>query len=744
MTRLVRFLLISLLAFGAVGSAKACWPDWYTPGGYYMYRVYEAAPEDFGVGGEYRADTYNCRAWQALTSKDIPLRDIYEVVYKMSLEEFELMYDHRKEHYDNAFAEWITKRDTEAMEFLLLAKTNEYIRLKRNSRWYYPSMKIGARMSLEEVAEKALTTQSKRLRDRYLLQGVRALFTLARYQECIDLWENEVVKLPEGNLMRQLILSYIAGAEFHVGNTRQAIALFAEIGDVSSMLYCMGREGEQISNIDALFLVCEHNSRSAYIPRALQEYVRMLEPSGNYFSQFYDEPAGDNEDLDKLYSLSLNMAKKGPSSTQAMWYYTAAFLSDLKGDPKTASKLLTQTTRIESSSYMKESIMVLRMYLDSKLSTYDAAYEKRLFEQLKWLDDKLVHNLTDEVREATSHGYKLPLCESYYYWNDMMRRILLAEVCPRMLAAGHTTRALQLANMASNRMLGVVDQQSSYYYDKADERYKPTTISMEEYRYSAKHYNDYDYRSHFFEMIDSIGLDAAIAYVGNVHAPKSAFDKFLNARGYINDDYLYDILGTQCLRHMRYREAVEYLGKVSKQYQYHHNVYTNYDPFVLDPYLHFSGRPSYYDDDDFRYRFAREMHSLEQDISTMQDSNRKAQMMVRYAIGIKNSFERCWALTQYYAGSSYYGQVCEKRDWTEEPPALAARERTHQVIELACSIATDEAAADIHYQLCNFKTIALQYPDTRKGRLVRGECDNLYDYHAHKVQYVPYYRVYGW
>ena len=733
MTKSLRFLLVSLLAFGAASSAKACWPEWYTPGGYYMYRVYGTAPDDFGVGGDYRGDTDNCRAWQAMTSKDISLHDIYEIVYEMSLEEFEQMYDHREAHYDNAFAEWITKRDAEVLEFLLLAKTNEYIRLKRNSRWYYPSMKIGARMSLEEVAEKALATQSVRLRDRYLLQGVRALFTLGRYQECIDLWESEVSHLSADNLMRQLILSYIAGAEFHMGHAERAIVLFAEIGDVNSMLYCMGRASEPISKVDALMLVCEHNPHSAYIPQALQECVRRVEPDGGYYDQFYEEKAVENVELDKLYSLSLRMVERCPASAKVMWYYTAAFLSDLKGDPKSAYKLLAQTTRIESSNHMKESIMVLRMYLDSKLSAYDAVYEKRLFDQLKWLDEKIVNNLTHEVRESTSRGYKLPLCESYYYWNDMMRRILLAEVCPRMLAAGHTTRALQLANMASNRMLGIVDQQSSYYYDKADGEYKQTTLSMEEYRYSEKHYNDYDYRSHFFEMIDSIGLDAAIAYVDNVHAPKGAFDKFLHARSYTNDDYLYDILGTQCLRNMRYKEATEYLGKVSKRYQYHLNVYMNYDPFVLDSPPYFPGSSPRYDDDDFRYKFAREMYSLEQHISTMKDPNRKAQMMVRYATGVKNSFERCWGLTQYYAGSSYYGQVCEKRDWTEEPLAIAAKDRAGEMIGQACQMVTDdEVGAEIQYTLCNFKTVALLYPDTQKGRLVRGECDNLYDHHADK------------
>ncbi|MBO7318319.1 MAG: hypothetical protein J6U43_06340 [Bacteroidales bacterium] len=46
-------------------------------------------------------------------------------------------------------------------------------------------MKIGARMTLDEVAEQALSTKNTRLRDRYLLQAVRALFTLGKYKECM-------------------------------------------------------------------------------------------------------------------------------------------------------------------------------------------------------------------------------------------------------------------------------------------------------------------------------------------------------------------------------------------------------------------------------------------------------------------------------------------------------------------------------------------------------------------------------
>ena len=58
-----------------------------------------------------------------------------------------------------------------------------------------------------------------------------------------------------------------------------------------------------------------------------------------------------------------------------------------------------------------------------------------------------------------------------------------------------------------------------------------------------------------------------------VRKPVSELDRYLNTRGYIGSDYLNDIVGTQCLRNMRYKEAVEYLGAVSKAYQKHLNVY---------------------------------------------------------------------------------------------------------------------------------------------------------------------------
>lgn len=722
----IRFFLVSLLTVFAVSEIQACWEPGYSPSAYYMYRVYDGK-SDSENDEYYISSRRNCEEWQNYTSKEIIIEDIYDVVYEMSLDEFEKVYNNPKATYKNRFLEWMTKVDTDILDFFLLAKTNEYVRFQHNSRWYYPSMKIGARMTLEDIAETALASKNERLRDRYLLQAVRALFSLARYKECVELWENEVVKLPQNNIMRRMIAPYVAGAKSRVGRAEEAYVYFAQIGDVESMYYCAGMVGEKLSPIDMLELVCQYAPNSNYIAEALQAFVRSLEPDGSYCVWSNEETYKDTTESEKLYSLCLKMGRNRKCDNPAMWYYTAAFLADLKNEPSQASYLLRLAENSRSSDYINESIKVLRIYLDAKLSTYNSAYENKLFGQLKWLDNKIANNIDEDVRRETSHeSWKMKWGMSYYYWNDMMRRILLAEVCPRVLKAGKTTRALQLANMADNRLLNLVGSQECWVTDPDSENHwegKYVELSMHDYRYLGED-NFIDYSNHFFEMIDSIGVNNAIQYVQRVKHPQTEFDRFLNARGYTGSDYLNDIVGTQCLRNMRYADAVRYLGAVSIAYKKYLNTYMNYDPFSAKSTAIKNAQ-------DFKYNFAREMRSLEKDMEQVTEPNRKAMLMVRYAVGIKNSFGRCWGLTQYYLGDTYAGQVCEKRDWQHDEYTQAAVKKADKMIYSALEMVTDaEMAAEIHYAFCNFKTVADNFPDTKKGVLVKGACDNLHDHHA--------------
>ena len=83
-------LAVSLLAalWPAI-PVLGCWGPWYLPKGYYMYRVVDNAEEDGAVFSQFNLNAEsNCREWQHRTSQSIPLTDIYQAVYKMSLEEF--------------------------------------------------------------------------------------------------------------------------------------------------------------------------------------------------------------------------------------------------------------------------------------------------------------------------------------------------------------------------------------------------------------------------------------------------------------------------------------------------------------------------------------------------------------------------------------------------------------------------------------------------------------------------------
>lgn len=730
----LRFTLtVSLLALLLSGpGARACWDPWYRPGAYYMYRVVDSAAEPGTVFSSSNVHAEeNCRAWQRRCSPDIPLADIYAVVYEMSLEDFE---EFRKNRWtyagNNAFLRWLAHRALEEMDFLLFAKITENVRGQQNSRWYYPTMRTGARMTLEEIAERALAYNGP-LRDRYLLQAVRALFSLRRYAECITLWEDEVCLLPTENVMRQMILPYIAGAEHWTGDEDKAVAYYYEAGDIPAMLACYHDE-QPLSTVETIERIYRLDPDSRFLPKILQEFIRQAEPTGEFGWEI--TPALTDEHR-KLRRLAVRIAQEGKVADPAMWYYTAAFLEDLDGHTQRASQWLARAERAKGSTLIRESVQVMRIYLDAKRIPYNQAYEARLLEQLQWLDRQIADRLTPEVRERTARLCGLSSNGSYYYWNDMLRRIVLAEVCPRMIAVGKPLRALQLANMADNRLLQLVDRHTYIRtveaVGKTDHRKgtavwdpgyrdKMCTESMWEFR---RHAHAPDYSNAFFEMIDSAGVRRAAAYRDRILHPRDAFDHFLNERGYVDMDYINDIVGTQCLRERRYQEAANYLGQIDGSFAGHLNTVLEFDPFSYE-------REWINGAADFKYRFACEMKRLEQIMNDKRlDRDSRAEAMIRYAVGLRNSFGRCWPLTQYYLGYAFYGRVQEKRDWSAAPEAVRGRALSARLIEQAQTLFSDpERAAEALYRLSRYRTLVLRYPETARAQFVRGHCDELRDY----------------
>ncbi len=711
----VKFLLlISVLTALCADKAAACGWEAYSPKEYYMFRIRDKHND------EASERNLNIAAWAKLTNYD-KLSDIEHVVYKMPVDEFHKFYSTKHYDSDNCFLHAI-KSMPEICDFLFLAKCNEHIRFKRSSRWYYPGMKVDAPMTLDEIIAKSLSTKGKLLRDRYLLQAVRAMFTLGRYQECIDLWEKEISKLPKSNLMRSMAQEYIAGCELRLGKHQHSLDHFAQLGDIDALMRLSANTTEKLSQIEALELVYKHAPDTRMLFNHFSDIISQVD---TYTSMQWGYEASRacraiNDGLDRYQTLALRVASKGKAHNPAAWYYIAAFIADFRGHPAEASRILAKGEAARGSQYEKESIKMLRIYLDAKVHPLNAAYEQRLLAQLRWLDQMIRNNTDNFDHKNLSIAWMHKSGQSFYYWDDMQRRVLLGELCPRLIKAGKTTRAMQLANMADNHLLNVIDSLEVYTFDTATDAYINKTMSLYEYRHDKEQeWNEIDYSNHFFCIIDSLDANAAINYTKRVENPRDALDLFTNAHSYVDSDYLNDLAGTLCLREMRYAEAEKYLSRVSCKYKSNVNEYFNRDAFSFK-------KKKIGLDLDYKYNFAREMNSLEQAMEQVKDPTRKAKLQYRFAIGLRNSFGYCWALTQYYSGWVYMAECNEQYNINATNAAL---NRSEQLIEdVLHSAADNDFKAQMQYELCNFKTVATQYPDTHFGRIIHRSCDNLRDY----------------
>lgn len=698
--------LISAFALFLAAPSYACGPYDFCPYGYRMYRVYDENPVK-----KIDERKMNSLLWQELTSKDIPLEDIEKVVYEYTLTQMKEILSVQS---SNSFAEWI-RNDKEIYDFLVLAKICEKTRSIMYDPWYYPSKNDGTYLSLREIEEKAKAYEGTTLKDRYVLQAIRAMFSNKRYQECVDYWESVEDSLPDG-LIKDMARSYLQGAYFKLGRMDDALEYFIEVGDLNSIIFCLRKQGKVTDLVSELEYIAKYVPDSDQIPEYLQDIVSAFEPWGDEDSTYIDRMKTslilpeEREVFDHIYRLSSRMAKTADSYFRAEWAYTAAFLADLDARPLDAWKHIQTASQYKTTDFMKESIRVMRMYLDAKVSVYDSSYESRLYSDLQWLDNKIKNNINDKVREYASdrYGNRLRYNISFYYWNDMMRRILLAEVCPRMIDRGMHVRSLQLANMADNRLLNLVGMMGH--------------LDIDEFRKSDE-YNCVDYCGDFFwTMYDEVTVDQLMAYINRTKFPKSDFDEFLNKRGYIDYELLYDMAGTKCIKERDYTNAVKYLSKISSSYQSRLNTsgYMKRDPFSMDyGFLN--------DSTDYKLRFATEMSELSCQIENGADGVEEALAMIKYGIGMQNSVDFCWTLTNYrlsYLDEKYHEYIKQTLKVVEgiydDALAILSHERLNE--------SERELAAIGLVKLCRWKTAVEMYPETYASRYTKAMCDNLCDY----------------
>ncbi|WP_290541082.1 hypothetical protein [Alistipes sp.] len=701
--KLKLFIAVSLLPILVPTRLSACLTPVYKAADYLMVRLYDHA-------GERSADLHeNCRLWQILTRNAADTAAIAEVLCQFSAEGLRAATSNRSADTPsgrNSFVGWLSHPENgDARRLLLLAKQCEEVRANRNSPWYYPCEGDDVTTRLCAVRDSSLTCTEGPLLDRYTLQAVRAMFSLSEYGACINLWQERQASLPAG-WVRDRIEGYVAGALLRTGEASEALEIFARHEDVESLIFCARQLGFSTRDDAMNRLLYRLNPDSHHLLRHAEQVLLGASADSDRMTQ---------TDYKELRAFADRVLREGRCRNLAPWYYVKACCLDLEGRSREASQVLARGERCAASEFLRASMRVFRLCLNARLLPVDATYDAMLLREMKWLDAKIRNNITPEVRETVINHTKTLSHSSFYYWNDILRKVLAGIAAPRYLAAGKPERALQVTNMADYRLVHLVG------YCTTDDEGKP--VALERLRTSAPR-NALDYTTDWFHMADTISVRSLIAYARRTAHPQSDFDRFVRERGYVSEDLVNELIGTKYLRMERYDKAAEYFRKVPPSYFYRLNTCRtgcmHYDPFDTEHRVKEVA--------DYKYRFAVEMDFLQREMRTAADANRRAMMQLRYVIGLRNSRGKCWALTQYVKSSDEDHYRTNR--WYIPPHPRQFDAYCRRLEQQAFALITDrETEAQVHLMMHRYTRLRTEaLSATTAGRYVRTHCDTRRDY----------------
>lgn len=695
-----------LLATSAI-SAMACGP----------YAPLIPTPAFFGLSGPHKTMSdyereENLLLWQSLTSERIPLAHIEDVVYRDSLAKY---YDHvgyRPQKSGNLFYTYLNNReDDELTEFLATAKELEKRWRDMRSPWYYPRNREadGSIGDFDDIITRCKSYDGSRLKDRYALQVARALFASRKYADCIEYTDSAFADIPDDNLMKRMAGRYAAGCWSRLGEKRLADSIFAAAGDVWS-----------ISADNPAAYMADHNPEAPQ----LMEYIR--------------SKAADTLFMRNMAPIARKLLKDGKVKNTGDWSYLLAYVdNEFNHNTSLACKEIRRAMQQPfSAGELKDLARAYKMKLDAQTGHSD-----ELLDDLKWMEGK-TDILSPDAKE----------------WLRRCRNVIYVDWVPALWKKRDYAAAILLCayadNLAPSRQMHYPLEFTGWH------EFKPSlSIGFNKIRHSDKYWNSVDYGCLSFQMMGSLTSAQLAKAYADIMSDSPLFG-FLRQKARTDSDYYYELIGTLALREEDYARAQNYLEQVSDRYLRTMNIdkggYLSRDPFSPyqsrwetigplyegdTPYeLERAAMPhSHVSQPGAKLAFARRMLDYQQKKERAATPDERGLARLMYAIGRRNSFEECWALTQYWRGwtgifepSLQYwdDSFCTDNynflyDYLRTIGHKATEDIYKKEVEASLAmLTTDEAKARAHYILRNLATVVKLYGDTSTAKLVKTSCDN--------------------
>lgn len=747
-------------------SAEACGPDYrFIPVEDYFYY---GEPQDVHQWAK-RAE--NVRLWQRLTGATVPEADIRAVVY-----------DDGPVTPNNKFQKFLAQgKNSDIRQFLQLAKRLASDREKESSPWYYPAQRSNGEPSTEfdYVLEQAKAYKGKRLADRYAYQVTRALFAAHRYADCIAYVDSAFAPYPSTNLLKRMAMEYVAGSWARLGDPEKANLLFARSGDILS-----------IKDTDPVKLMAKENPAApeliAYVAQRVgnPDYMRSLLPT---LRQIAADPRVSNKGdwnfalayVAGRYDHNLPLAKQliytavnQPFSTPALKALADAYRTKVDAQTHTATNLLPDLERDMALQSGSADIIYndwVPYYLDKKdyatallLCAYADNYPDR---------SPMLHSIPCPVTQPSNQKTYQKLTSSWLHFNTPSPTEAQTHAAWEDIKTGSPSlynAASELyyqRNPLSKALIDIVavneqpplhedsypvseyfdlDGNSYYYYSLIDHE-KPG-------------FNANDYSSLSFQMMGSLSSAQLEEVLRQIQTSSAPLYKFLRPHILANPDYYNELIATLALREENYARAEQYLSRVSDAYLRSMNIdkggYLSRDPFL--PYTsrlayetewgiqdHATFKHEYTSNPRAKLNFARDMLAYQKAMTQGSTPNDRAMAALKYAIGRRNSFQECWALTQYWRGEYvdlaetstdfdtpiraydfFYNYDSGARYNSAGTDARAVEARYNRDVAAALAqFSTPEARAEALALLGRLPEVVKLYPSTPAAHRIATSCD---------------------
>jgi len=464
-------------------------------------------------------------------------------------------------------------KDTDLIVYC--TRLNSYLdtQLDYNS-WDYPTRAQIAKRhaTLIRLMQAAKAYRGKRFRNQYALMRMRALFELKRYPEAIAYWHTTGKHLQK-NVYYDMMRNLYAGCLWRTGKHRQAIDIYAEQEDYASLKYCV----RGYRNVDGIQKVYATNPNSPTLTYLVQDFVNNVQETMDEYETVNNQTVTNTNDIDewmktidakkittaeadRFIAFARNVISEGKTNCPCLWQTAIGCIEHQNGRYAIAKKDLTAALTMNGTERMKDNARAIYAVNSVFTEPLSGDYSKWLTDEMRWLDVKSAEDRVSTIYYDCDH------------YRDVEERMVFNGIVPKMLKEGRTNAACVLLNMMN---------ETDPFFEVP--KYRAQALSK------PNNYDDNpDYRTFYFDAIDTLPLDKLIDYADYLRTePSDSLENYAWHRAYRDPDFYNDIIGTRLLAKAEFAKAIPYLEKVSLRFLNAQNIapYAYYRDYNVERWM---------------------------------------------------------------------------------------------------------------------------------------------------------------